>query len=416
MRYFYLIIISALSIIILWINIKLHSENYSKKQQKEDIIKQLNFLEKELKENYSGERMQKIFPEGYVFIHALYGLSWCELTNTDPNDFNLKKRAIKESIYALDQINSDKAKWTFEGYLKPEYGIFYSGWKNYLLSKILSIDTSFSQHKIYINLFKAQCDSIANALKANKSPYIESYSHQSWPADMFVAMASLSNHDKIFKPKYNIDIDQWLQKVKENLDTISKMVPHKVDSKTGKAIEGTRGSSMGLILRMLGEINSEFGKEQFDLYKSNFISTTFGLPSIREYPSGQDGYGDVDSGPVILGVGFSATIVSIGTLSIYDHNTLANNQYKTIHAFGLAIKSHNQKRYLLGKLPMADAFITWGRASGMNTNNVYECSRGSFIKFHSVSFLALLVIWSLFYQQKIRKLFKKNPIPLKSHP
>lgn len=407
MRYFFLIIITFISVVILWINIKLHTENYTKTEQTQDVLLQLNFLEKELKNDNLGERMQRIFPEGYVFVNALYGLAWCELAIADSlKDSRLKERAIEEALYAFDEINSDRAKWTFENALNPEYGIFYCGWKNYLLSKILAIDTTFSSHEVRINQFKSQSDSILKALRASESPYLESYSRQSWPADMFVAMASINNHDKIFKPKYKIEIDAWIQKVKSRLDPVTNMIPHKVDSKTGKSIQGTRGSSMGLMLRMLCEIDPVFGKEQFKLYKTNFISTTFGLPSVREYPIGQDGIGDIDSGPVIFGVGFSSTIVSIGTLSMYSNQRLANYQYKTVNAFGFDIKARNQKWYLLGKLPMADAFIAWGRASDLSCGKEpIENSQGWTFKFHLVSMFLLLVFWTLFYgKQIVRKI------------
>jgi hypothetical protein len=56
-----------------------------------------------------------------------------------------------------------------------------------------------------------------NALVASDCPFLESYENQSWPADMFVAMASISNHDKIFIPRYQSEIHNWLLDVKEKL-------------------------------------------------------------------------------------------------------------------------------------------------------------------------------------------------------
>ena len=44
-------------------------------------------------------------------------------------------------------------------------------------------------------------------------------------------------------------------------------------------------------------------------YKKHFIEYKFGLPAVREYPIGMDSQGDVDSGPVILGIGTSAIAI-----------------------------------------------------------------------------------------------------------
>jgi hypothetical protein len=347
--------------------------------------------------------MQHLFPEGFVFVNALYGLSWCELVLSDPkHDPALKCRALQEALYAFNEIDSEKARWTFDSALDPEYGIFYNGWRNYLLSKILSIDTTFQGSRTYIQKFKTQCALINKALN-NKSgtPYLESYELQSWPADMFVAMASLSNHDRIFKSQYATVANCWLTKVKARLDTITGLIPHKVKPVSGQPTEDARGSSMVLTLRMLAEINNDFAKEQFATFRSNFVTTTFGLPSVREYPEGKYGIGDIDSGPVILGVGFSGTIASIGMFSLLDARDLAERQYNTINAFGFERINKNEKRYLFGKLPMADAFISWGRSTGWAYDSEKPVSGNWLMKFHGISVLTLLLFWILFFRKKI---------------
>ena len=87
------------------------------------------------------------------------------------------------------------------------------------------------------------------------------------------------------------------------------------------------------------------------------MTTLFGLPFISEFPKGQSGESDIDSGPVILGVGFAATIVSVGTHAAVGNIHSAEDQYKTINAFGFPLTTSNNKRYLFGQLPIADAFF-----------------------------------------------------------
>jgi hypothetical protein len=381
------------------INITLHKGYDSLKAEKTDIICQLNFLEKELKHHQLGDRMQRIFPEGFVFVNALYGLAWCELALADTSDNALKERAIQESLFAYDELNAETTRLVFPDDLHPRYGIFYNGWRNYLLSKILSVDSTFENSLQYVEQFKLQSEAISNALSISSSPYLDSYTYQSWPADMFVAMASLSRHDHLFDSTYKSQVDEWLVEVKKNVDPITKLIPHEVDSKTGMPVQGARGSSIGLILRLLGEIDQGFAMEQYKLVKDNFISTTVGLPSVREYPIGQDGRGDIDSGPVIWDVGFSATIVMIGALAICGEPDAARRQFNTINAFGFPFQHDEQKKYLSGKMPIADAFIAWGRATMMNSS--YKSPDPQFryfpVKFHTISAFLLLLFWLLFY-------------------
>lgn len=331
-------------------------------------------------------------------------MSWCELglsyTKPEPKP-KLRERVIHEALYAYNELKPKKINWIFDQDLIPEYGIFYCGWKNYLLSKILSVDTTFQGHEFYINQFKAQCDSIVHALTISKSPYLQSYKNQSWPADMFVAMASLSNHDKIFKPKYKDVIDAWIQNITCKLDPVTHLIPHKVNSETGVTVQGARGCSLGLILRMLAEIDPESANEQYEIFREKFVSTTFGLPSLREYPKGQHGFGDIDSGPVIFGVGFSGTIVMIGTFYKLDYGYLAERQYKTINAFGFGSVTKDQKKYLFGELPMADAFIAWGRATGINYQNPANINDNWRMKFHGISLLVIAFFWIIYFRKII---------------
>jgi len=64
----------------------------------EEVLAQLHFLKDELHHNDAGRRMQKFFPEGFVFINALYGLSWCEIAK----DFDPKTDLYQEALNEID--------------------------------------------------------------------------------------------------------------------------------------------------------------------------------------------------------------------------------------------------------------------------------------------------------------------------
>ncbi len=363
MKYAYLFLVAVISGILLWTNISLYGPAFTRDEEYGDIVRQLNFLEKELKEDHLGRNMQMIFPEGYVFIYALYGLTWAELAQADTVYGKTGIRAINEAIYAYESIDSNTGKSTFSPSLNPEYGIYYSGWRNYLLAKILQIQNPPGEVLNYTQTLKARCEEIAKAFRQSKSPYLSSYPGQSWPADSFLAMASLAIHDKLFGPVYREDITNWLHKVRALLDKETGLLAHKTDAESGMVTETSRGGSMALMLRLLAEIDTDLAYEQYALFKKHFVSTALGLPMVREYPKGSFGLGDIDSGPVILGTGFAGTIVSIGTYRTFGEPIRADRQYRTVTAFGLARTDEGHKSYLLGMLPMADAFIAWSRAA-----------------------------------------------------
>ena len=407
MRILYLLISGTVILVLIRVNYKLYSQEHSFSDRREDIILQMNFLEKELKENDLGKRMQRLFPEGFVFANALYGLAWCELALSG-EDESLRAKALEEALFAYDEIDSNLGKSTFDSRLDPKYGIFYLGWRNYLLSKIFQVDTNFEKHDQYRDVFEANCHAINEAISHSKTPFLQSYESLSWPADTFIAMASLANHDQVFKSLYANTIQEWTQDVENNLHSEGKILPHRVDYPDGKTLETPRGSSMSLMLRVLAEIDKEFANRQYQKFTENFVETTFGLPSIREYPKGEHGLGDVDSGPVIFGVGFSATLMSIGTLASFGDLNTSMSLYQTIHAFGFDQVSGSQKQYLFGQLPIADAFIAWGRATALKSNSPYlaESSENWRVRFHLISLAVLALICVIPLAR--RKLNKKH--------
>lgn len=402
-RKFILTICGIFTLLILCINWKFYDTAKSSEALGDEISRQLRFLERQLKEEHLGEKMQQLYPEGLVFVNALYGLAWCEWALAQDNP-EIGNKALLEVRFAYDQINSRQAQRFFPSELDPDYGVFYAGWRNYLLGSLLSLKVDFPERTILIQQFTSQCEEIASALKEADSPFLESYSHQKWPADMMVAITSLKIHDQLFAPRYEGLIKSWLVDIERYLDEETQLIPHQALDGEFLHFQEARGSSSALMLRLLSVIDSSTGRTYYNQMKPLFHSTTFGLPSVREYPVGTFGLGDVDSGPVIFGVGFAATIVMMGTMATYGDTDEAMRLYQTIHAFGFERSVGEEQQYLWGQLPMADAFIVWGKTAILANSRLLLSE--SVIKwtwrFHGYSFVLLSVIWLSVFASRIR--------------
>lgn len=394
MKLFLKYLFSILSLIFIvylsYINVKLfykpEIKQYKNELYNNDVLKQLNFIKTKV-DNHLGEDMQQIYPEGYFFSHVLYGLAVAEMKPlyTDSKLFTIN--ASYEIDKELECLYSKNGTQIFPADLKPKYGIFYAGWTNYLLSKLL-----FNQNQkdsTQIKLFERKCDEIYQSFLQNKIPYLESYKGLSWPADNIVAIASLALHDKIFTPKYQTFIANWLTQIKSYLDK-DGLIPHKVDCQTATTLEAAKGSSQSLLLCFLHDIDTIFARQQFNIYKKLFVDYGFGLPGIREHKKGISKSGDIDSGPVILNIGGSASVVGIKTMSIYNEPTLMVGLRNSIEAFGMSSSNKNSKKYLFGKIPIADCFIAW---SSTNAYSIIEKRLNNWRwKFQLISFSILLFL------------------------
>lgn len=311
-------------------------------------------------------------------------LAWADLVTTSNGHDILYDEAHSEIDKSYRRIDSEVGRAVFSDYLPLPYGAFYNGWRNYLLGKKLGVEKPDQRSNDEVQAFKNQCDQIAEAIEKSKSLYLSSYRSGTWPGDNLICIASLALHDKLFEPQYQRIISRWLERVKQNLDD-NGLIPHAVSSTTGKILEPARGSSQSLMLIFLREIDAGFGDDQFTKYKELFLDKRVGIYGIREYPKGSSGSGDVDSGPVLFQIGASATIVGLRTMMEYDENSVAVALRNGIESFGIPTKDGGSKKYLFGKLPMADAFIAWCRSAGLSKIDEKDIDYSWRIQFHLYS-------------------------------
>ncbi|MEL6142873.1 MAG: sulfatase-like hydrolase/transferase, partial [Bacteroidota bacterium] len=129
----------------------------------------------------------------------------------------------------------------------------------------------------------------------------------------------------------------------------------------------------------------------YEKYKQQFLDYRLGLPGIREYPKGQKGRGDIDSGPVILGIGGAASIVGQQVFGKKEDFKVYEGLRNSIELFGVGSRSQNKKRYIFGELPIADAFICWSN-SIENKGKIFKSSEKWRWQYQLISVFAMMLL------------------------
>ncbi|MFC4117672.1 hypothetical protein [Nonomuraea zeae] len=326
------------------------------------VRRQLAFLRAEL-DSGAGEQAQALFPEGYFFLHVLYGLTWVELGMRD--QAGEREAALREARWALGRLESPAGRAPFSPDLTPSYGVFYRGWCNWLRGGVLSLQPAGRRDPAELRRFESDSAELGETFDDSGSPYLAAYPGQAWPVDSTVAMASLRLHDRLATtPRYSRTTARWLQSVRARLDPRTGLMPHRVEPGTGEPAEVARGSSQSMIQRFLPDIDPAFAAEQYTRFRDRYVVTPLGLgPAVREYPEGMDGPGDVDSGPLPLGVSLSATAVTLGAAQAHGDTPLASALANYGELAGLPLDTPWTKRYAFGLLPIGDAFLAWSKTA-----------------------------------------------------
>ncbi|MBB4760823.1 hypothetical protein ACFQFC_32230 [Amorphoplanes digitatis] len=308
---------------------------------------QLAFLRAELDDG-AAEQAQGMFPEGYLFLYALYGLAQVE------------RGQVAEARWALSRLETPAGREPFSASLTPAYGVFYQGWTNWLRGGVLSLRPDPALRRD----FEASSAELAAAFDASPTPYLAAYPGQAWPVDSTVAIASLRLHDKLLPPRYAGTVARWLTGVRQRLDPATGLLPHTVDPVTGAPTSVARGTSQSIIQRFLVDIDPAFARAQYLRFRSLFVVQPLRLgPAVREYPVGTDGPADVDSGPLPLGVSLSATAVTLGAAAVAGDRQLAGALANYGELLGVPVSTPWSKRYAAGVLPIGDAFVAWSKTA-----------------------------------------------------
>jgi hypothetical protein len=325
----------------------------------DDVLPQLQNIKRRLRQG-EGDTMQALFPEGWFFSHVLYGYTWINvgLSSESPA---LRQQAIQEVQWVLAQADSAKGRKPFPAKTQVQHGVFYLGWINRLLGGLLKLQSSQARSPQDIDRFKAQSAELAQAFQAHPNLTLDAYPGEAWSCDQTVALASLALHDDLFGSNYRSIIRRWVNHAQQHLDPKTGLIPHKVDATTHEILIPARGSSQVYLLPFLAELDHTFATQQYLQFRQQFVSPTLGLLPVREYPIGESGKSDVDSGPLIFGLGPTSTIVSIAPAKLYGDSSLFESTLAIVESLALPIVWGEEKSYALGQLIVLDGFFVWGK-------------------------------------------------------
>jgi hypothetical protein len=333
-----------------------------------DNINQLLSIKSQLI-NGKPSQMQALFPEGEFFSYALYGYSWINI-GLESNNEQIIKQAIDESEWVLSIIEKDDIKKVFDNLnMEIEYGIFYQGWYNRLLSGIIGLYKIIAMPipDTLIDKSKSTSRKIISSLDQSRLPFLEAYPKQVWPCDTIVAISSLMISDKYLDTDYKNEIvNFWLEYVLDYLETNSlELLPHKVDYQGNSILDMPRATSSSYILMFLKDIDIDFANEYYATFQTSFSGELFGYELVREYPHGIEGQSDVDTGPMIFGFAATPTVVSAGLGRIYNDYESYSKLLTLQELLGMQINN----KYFFGQLVIFDLFNIWTKTATCWTNS-----------------------------------------------
>jgi hypothetical protein len=205
---------------------------------------------------------------------------------------------------------------------------------------------------------KALYDSVIMALQKRfqAAPFglVETYPNEAYPLDNLTGLAALGLAQKnqgAIIPVIATVLEHYKSRYLKN-----GLLVQAVDPTTGEARDYPRGSGTFLGAWLLSFVDPHLAETVYLSAHNQLYGTLFGFGMMREYPPEITGWGDIDSGPVILGYGISATGFALAGARQWKDQELFLRIGATATLFGTPVQAQGQHHFLMGG-PIGDAIL-----------------------------------------------------------
>jgi hypothetical protein len=168
-------------------------------------------------------------------------------------------------------------------------------------------------------------DHLVARLEASELGLLQTYPGEVYPIDNTAFFGALAVHDRATGQDHAALLARLTDRLAaHHRDPRSGLLYQAVDPDDGAPLDRPRGSGTALGAYFLSFVDPALSRALYESIRTHLTRHTLGFGTTREYLPGEGGFGDVDSGPVLLGQGVSATGFTLALARIHgDRETFA---------------------------------------------------------------------------------------------
>lgn len=234
------------------------------------------------------------------------------------------KPNVAEAVKKAAQVVADPAtgswvrrKWG-EDYLKRE-NVFY----RMLLLMGFAAYERLTNDRQYHAFMSEQMRSLAEELQKAPFHLRDDYPGECYPSDVLWAVAALQRAGRLEGVRHDALATGIVTVFNGALRTPHGLPAFQANSRSGAIIQGARGCNTSGLLIMAAELDPQAARQWYDAHVRHFWDGGKWIVGFREMPKGgDDSFMDVDSGPVVGGLGSVASAFGIGAARVvgrFDH-------------------------------------------------------------------------------------------------
>ncbi len=198
---------------------------------------------------------------------------------------------------------------------------------------------------------------LARLMRRSETGLLPTYPGETYPVDNAAFVAALGVHDRATGEDHSDIIERFSTLVRARyVDPETGLLYQAVSSSSGRVVDGGRGSGTAFASFFLSYVDPQLSAELYEAMREHLLRRGLGFAAMREHAFGGSFESDVDSGPVIFGLGPSATGFALGASRANEDPDTFRALYATAALAG-APTSHDGARHFASGGPIGDAIL-----------------------------------------------------------
>jgi hypothetical protein len=198
---------------------------------------------------------------------------------------------------------------------------------------------------------------LSRLMRRSETGLLLTYPGETYPVDNAAFIAALGVHDRATGDDHSDLIERFAELVRTRYrDPETGLLYQAVHPRTGEVVDGGRGSGTAFASFFLSYVDPTLSADLYEAMQTSLLRRGLGFAAMREHAFGGNFDGDVDSGPVILGLGPSATGFALGAARANADEETFGELYTTAALVGAPIEHEGARTFALGG-PIGDAIL-----------------------------------------------------------
>lgn len=238
-------------------------------------------------------------------------------------------------------------------HLDDERGHAYLGYVALALGALRAVDPATPRAALHDRIV----DSLARRLARSSSGALETYPGESYPCDLAAVVGAIGQHARLTGVDRRALLSRMSAVYRARwIDPATGYLAQTVDPATGAPTSPGRGSGTALSSYFLSFADPALARALGVAVARTGTRTLAGFGGVLEYAPGSSGHGDIDSGPVVLGVSVSATGFALASARQLGDRDRFVAFYRTASLFGVPVARGEGRGFLAGG-PIGNAIL-----------------------------------------------------------